>query len=273
MRITRREWLGAAAAAGLLHAKPLGLPIGCQTYPVRADITKDVPGTLAQLRSAGFEAIELCSPASYREFAPLAKDGPAALKKTIEAAGLKCESSHYGFRELKEKLDDAIGFAKELGLKQMILASPGLPATAKLADWSRAAEEFNGIAEKIRKAGLAAGYHNHNNEFAELEGTLIYDELMKRFDPKLVGMQFQTAVISVGYQAATYFEKYPGRFLSIHAADWSTTEKKQVPIGTGAIEWKKLFAAAKKAGVKNYFVEMNLDLMKPSVPYLRDLKV
>jgi len=64
-----------------------------------------------------------------------------------------------------------------------------------------------------------------------------------------------------------------GRFLSIHVADWSPTEKKQVPVGTGAIDWKKLFAAAKKAGVKNYFVEMSLDLMKPSVPYLKDLKV
>jgi len=64
MRITRREWFGAAAAAAVLRAKPLGLPIGCQTYPVRADINKDLPGTLATLRSAGFETIELCSPHS-----------------------------------------------------------------------------------------------------------------------------------------------------------------------------------------------------------------
>jgi len=199
--------------------------------------------------------------------------GAVPLKHAIESAGLKCESCHYNFRELKESVDDRIAFAKDLGLKQMMLASFGLPATAKLADYSRAADELNGVAEKIRKAGLAAGYHNHNNEFQELDGSLIYEELMRRFDPKLVGMQFQTAVVSLGYQAATYFEKYPGRFLSIHAADWSTTDKKQVPIGTGIIDWKKLFAAAKKAGVKNYFVEMNLDLMKPSVPYIRDLKV
>jgi len=273
MTITRREWLAGAAAAGLLRAKPLGLPIGCQTYPVRNEINKDLKGTLADLRSAGFETIELCSPHSYREFAPLAQMGAVPLKQAIEAAGLKCESCHYNFRELKENLNDRIAFAKELGLNQMVLSSFGLPATAKLADYSRSADELNGVAEKIRKAGLAAGYHNHNNEFQELEGSLIYDELMRRFDPKLVGMQFQTAVVSLGYQAAAYFEKYPGRFLSIHAADWSTTDKKQVAMGTGVIDWKKLFAAAKKGGVKNYFVEMNLDLMKPSVPYLRDLKV
>src|SRR5689334_8887238 len=102
MRITRREWLGGAVAAGLLRAKPLGMPIGCQTYPVRNEIGKDLPGTLGQLRSAGFETIELCSPHSYREFAPLAKMSGGELKHAIEAAGLKCESCHYSPRELKE---------------------------------------------------------------------------------------------------------------------------------------------------------------------------
>jgi sugar phosphate isomerase/epimerase len=245
------------------------MPIGCQTYPVRNEIGKDLAGTLADLKTGGMEAIELCSPHSYREFAPLAKMSGAELKKAIGSAGLRCESCHYNWKELRENLDERIAYAKELGLRQMVLSSFGFPATAKLADWSKGAEEMNGIAEKIHKAGMAAGFHNHNGEFAQLEGTLIYEELMKRFDPKLVGMQFQTAVVSIGYQAADYFEKYPGRFLSIHAADWSAEEKKQVPLGKGAIDWKRLFGAAKKAGVKNYFLEMNPDLMKASVPYLK----
>ncbi len=94
---------------------------------------------------------------------------------------------------------------------------------------------------------------------------------MRTFDPKMVRMQFQTSVVSLGFQAATYFRKYPGRFLSIHVADWSPTEKKQVAVGQGVIDWKQLFAAAKTGGVRNYFVEMNLDLMRASVPYLKKL--
>jgi len=86
-------------------------------------------------------------------------------------------------------------------------------------------------------------------------------------------MQFQVAVISLGYEAATYLSKYPGRFIPLHLADWSSAEKKIVPIGTGSIDWKKLFAAAKTGGIKNYFVEMDWDLMQASVPYLRKLKV
>jgi len=273
MRIGRREFLGAATAVAVLRAKPLGMPIGCQTYPVRNEIGKDFAGTLAGLHADGMETIELCSPHSYKEFAPLARLTTAEMKKTIKDAGLRCESCHYNWRELKERLDERITYAKEIGLKQMVLSSFGLPATAKLADWSRVAEEFNPIAEKIHKAGMAAGFHNHNGEFQQLEGTLIYDELMKRFDAKLVGMQFQTAVISVGYQAATYFEKYPGRFLSIHAADWSAADKSQVALGKGEIDWKKLFAAAREAGVKNYFVEVEPDLMKQSIEFLKTFSV
>ena len=111
----------------------------------------------------------------------------------------------------------------------------------------------------------------HNNEFKELEGVLIYDELMRQFDAKLVKMQFQVAVISLGYEAATYLKKYPGRFLSLHLADYSTADKAAVAVGSGVVDWKKLFAAAKTSGVKNYFVEMDLKEMKASYAYLHKL--
>jgi len=96
---------------------------------------------------------------------------------------------------------------------------------------------------------------------------------MKKLDPGLVNMQFQVAVISLGFEAATYLTKYPGRFISLHLVDWSADQKKIVPIGNGSIDWKKLFAAAKTGGIKNYFVEMDWDLMQASVAYLHKLRV
>ena len=157
-------------------------------------------------------------------------------------------------------------------MKQMVLASFGLRTEAGLDDYKRAAGELNQAGEKTQKAGIQLGYHNHNNEFKELNGVLIYDALMKEFDSKLVKMQFQVSVISLGFEAAAYMNKYPGRFCSLHLQDWSAAEKKQVAVGAGSVDWKKLFAAAKKGGVKNYFVEMNMDAMKASVPYLHELK-
>ena len=115
--------------------------------------------------------------------------------------------------------------------------------------------------------------HNHNFEFVKFDGVLVYDELMRRFDPKLVKMQFQVAVISLGFKAEDFLTKYPGRFVSLHLADYSTADKKMVPVGQGVVDWKKVFAAAKKGGVKNFFVEMNMEALKPSCDYLRGLKV
>lgn len=273
MNLSRRHFLAGAAAATLpISADPLGIPIGCQTYPVRDAIEKDWDGLLRQLASIGYKSIELCSPAGYKEFASLGKMKPAELRKSIEAAGLRCESCHFGFREMKDKLDDSIAFAKELGLKQMVLASFGLRRDAAITDYKRAAGELNQAGEKVQKAGIQLGYHNHDNEFKELNGVLIYDALMKELDPRLVKMQFQVSVISLGYEAATYMTKYPGRFCSLHLQDWSPSEKKQVAVGQGSVDWKKLFAAAKTGGVKNYFVEMNLEAMKASVPYLHGFK-
>lgn len=273
--ISRREWLGGAAAAvaasGMLRADPLGMPIGVQTWIVRDEIQKDFAGTLRMLAESGFKTIEMCSPPGYG-WKSLQSLSAAELRKTIQAAGLHCESSHYGFRELKEHADERIAFAKELGLRQMVVSTFALPNTATLADWLAAASELNTIGEKTRKSGIQLGFHNHDFEFHEIDGALVYDKLMGALNPDLVKMQFQVSVISLGYKAQDFMRKYPGRFLSMHLADWAPAEKKQVPLGKGAVDWPDVFQAAKIGGVKNYFVEMDLDLTKASVPYLHSLK-
>ncbi len=278
--ISRRQFLyGSAMAVAVtaldLEANPLGMPIGCQTFPVRDLIAKDFPGTLRQIAGGGFRMIEMCSPTGYEKygFGSLAKMKAAEIRDMIKGARLGCESCHFQFRELKESLDDRIAYAHELGLKQMIVSTFALRHDAAMADWMQAADDLNKLGEQTQKAGIQLGFHNHDFEFKEIDGVLIYDQLMKELDPKLVKMQFQVAVISLGYEAASFLTKYPGRFISLHLVDWSVAEKKIVPMGRGSIDWKKLFTAAKTGGIKNYFVEMDWELMQASVPYLRKLKV
>ncbi len=274
--LSRRQFVGTAAAAGLslkLSANPLGMPIGCQTYPVREALGKDFDGTLKQLSGIGYKMIEMCSPPGYERsgYGSLIGMKASEMRKRIHDAGLGCESCHYNMREFKDSVDERIAFAKELGLKQMVLASFGVRADAGMADWVRAAGDLNKASEKIQKAGMQAAFHNHDGEFKEIDGVLIYDKLMSELDPKLVKMQFQVSVIHLGFEAATYMTKYPGRFQSLHLQDWSKTDNKQVAVGQGIVDWKKLFAAAKKGGVKNYFVELNMDMLKPSHDFLQKL--
>jgi len=283
MQISRRQFVNRCviglAAAGCARrgaeADPLGFPIGCQTYPVRDALGKDFDGTLRQIAAIGYHMIEMCSPPGYEKsgYGPLVGMKAPEMRRIIHDAGLGCESCHYQFKELQESLDDRIAFAKELGLKQMILSTFGLRQDAPMAEWVQAAHDLNKIGEGTEKAGMQLGFHNHNFEFKQIDGELVYEKLMSELDPKLVKMQFQVSVISLGYEAASFFTKYPGRFISIHLQDWSAADKKQTAVGQGDVDWKKLFAAARTGGVKNYFVELNMDAMKASYPYLHGLKV
>ena len=264
-----------SAGALKLHADPLGLPIGCQTWPVREMIAKDFPGTLKQLAAAGFKSIELCSPAGYTEygFGGLTKYKGAELKKIINDAGLTCVSSHFGLDELRKNQDDRIAWATDLGLTQMLVASLDGPKKPTMDDVKRAADEYNRMGEKAAKAGIQQGLHNEEFETSTVDGKRTYDVLFELLDPKLVKFQFQVSTISQGFDAAEYFNKYPGRFVSMHVQGWSAQTKKIVPVGQDSLDWKKIFTAAKTGGIKNYFVEMKLDMMKDSVPYLHNLQV
>lgn len=283
-KFTRRSFLkeasASAGAALVLSQLPKGLlaqasyadiPIGFQTWTIRDTLMKDFAGTLKMMAAQGYQLTELCSPKGYVNagFGPLVSMKPADMRRMITDAGLSCPSCHFGFNEFSdENLDDRIGFAHALGMSQMICSSFGLPQTASLNDYLARADALNKVGEKIKKAGLQAGFHNHSTEFAQLDGQLIYDALLKRFDPDQVKMQFQTEVINLGYKAATYFNQYPGRFVSAHLSDW-TADKKQVPVGQGVIDWKEFFAAAKKGGVKNFFVEMEPSTFRESAAYIR----
>jgi sugar phosphate isomerase/epimerase len=277
--LTRRNFLSAAAmaaAASRLPAEALGIPPGTQSYPFRNDFSKDVPGTLQRLAAIGTKRIELCSPWSYREFAPLKDYKPADLKKLLASNGMIAESCHFGMPELKNNLSERVDWAKELGMKQMILASMPIPRDNTTFDaWDRGCDDLNHAGETTAKSGVQLGFHNHNGEFQKIGDALIYDHLMTKLDPKAVKMQFQVSVISIGYHAADYLKKYPGRFISLHLQDWSSAEKKQVPLGKGDVKWPELFAAAKKAGVKNYYVELEslaMDATQESYGFLKSLK-
>ena len=284
--ISRREFLkttaGATAAAGIvsasaleLRASPLGLPIGCQTWPVRDMIAKDFPGTIKTLAAAGFQSIELCSPVGYADsgFAGLAKYSAAELRKILSDAGVTCISSHFGIDELRKDQAGRIAWAKDIGLTQMLVPTLSGPEKPTLDDVKRAADEYNKIAEHAAAAGIQQGLHNEGFELSTVNGKRTYDLLFELLDPKLVKFQFQVSTIAQGYDAADYLMKYPGRFISMHVQGWSAQAKKIMPVGQDSLDWKKIFTAAKTGGVKNYFVEMNLDFMKTSVPYLRSLNV
>ena len=236
---------------------------------------KDVPGTLKKLADAGFQSIELCSPVGYADsgFAPLGKYSGAEFRKMLADLNLTCISSHFDINELRKDLPGRVAWASDMGLKQIIVPSLDGPKHPTMDDVKRVADEYNKIAEQTAKAGMQQGLHNEDFELSKVDGKRTYDILFDLLDPKLVKFQFQVSTISQGYDAAEYFTKYPGRFFSMHVQGWSAKTHKIAAVGKDTLDWTKIFTAAKTGGVQNYFVEMNLNLMQESVPYLHSLEV
>ncbi len=300
---SRREFLaksaaGAAAAAFAfapreLRANPLGLPIGSQTYPHRKRVQDgDFAGLCKDLKALGVGAIELCSP-GYREFASLT-DGKQT-RKIIEDHGLICHSAHFDLDELRTKQPQMIAWAKDIGMTQMgtaTLSGKSQNGVTTMEEVKRAADEYNKIAETASKAGIQQFLHDEGFETTHVDGRLTYQVLLELLDPKLVKMQFQMSAMPEVGDPVMYFNKYPGRFLSMHlqgvdlnppkeagsaAASGEGPRRRsrppQIAVGKDSVDWAKVFTAAKTGGLKNYFVEQPWDLTVQGVAYLKTLHV
>jgi len=285
--MSRREFMASAVigcgVAGVLAgsatkllANPLRFPIGSQVWPLRS-LLKDFPAFTQTIAGLGVTRLELCSPIGYdAAFSSLA-DGKE-VRRILSDHGLKSESSHFTMGELRHSQGKSIEWAKEIGITQMITASLGDGnggSHPTLDQVKKAADEYNQIAAVAAKAGLQQGLHNEGFELSMVNGKRTYDLLFDLLDPKLVKFQFQMSTITAGFVAAEYFQRYPGRFYSMHLQDVDMQREghPQVALGQGSIDWVKTFTAAKIGGVKNYFVEQAWELTQPSVAYLKALEV
>jgi len=287
-RVSRRAFLersvAAAATAGILsaarrgHARPLGLPVGSQTWPHRQRIRNgDLAGLCKDLASLGVGTLELCSP-GYPEFTGLA-DGKQT-RRVIEDHGLKCPSAHFTMDEMRTKQQQMIAWAKDIGMTQMgvaTLAEGPQGGTTTMDVVKRAADEYNRIGETAAKAGIVQFLHDEEFEAAHADGRLVYEVLIERLDPKYVKFQYQMSAMRQVGDPVAYFTKYAGRFLSMHlqGVDLSATGsgRQQLAVGKDSVDWVKVFTAAKTGGVQNYFVEQGWDLTVQSVTYLKTLEV
>src|SRR5215472_7347653 len=285
LTISRRMFARLLPITALkLRANPLGMPIGSQTYPHRQRIKDgDFAGLCRDLADLGVGNIELCS-SGYGEFASLS-DGKQT-RKIIEDHGLKCPSAHFELNELRDKQQEAIAWAHDIGMTQMGTAS--LNGHVENGETTidvvkRAADEYNKIGEAAYQAGMQQFLHDERFEMAKVDGRLVYEVLLELLDPKLVKMQFQMSAMRTVGDPVMYFNKYPGRFVSMHLQGVDLAAPLPAPgggrgvrtpalaLGQDSLDWPKIFAAAKTAGVKNYFVEQSWDLTVQSVAYLKKI--
>jgi len=254
--IDRREFIGTMGAVAVGAVLPACSParsatrlsqIGVQLYTVRSLMEKDVERTLAGVAAAGYTEVE---------FAGYFKKTPAEIKAMLDRHGLVSPSVHSGSMAPADWAE-ALEAANIIGHKFIVM--PWIPVERRktLDDWKQVAADFNRVAASAKAAGLQFAYHNHDFEFPLVEGKVPYDVLLTETDPNLVKLEIDLYWITKGGQdPLTYFARWPGRIPLVHvkdgkgAPDWAMTE-----VGSGAIDWKRIFAKSEQAGIQHYFVE------------------
>ena len=157
-----------------------------------------------------------------------------------------------------------------------------------LADWRWNAEQFNRIGERVNGSGIRFGYHNHTGEFRTEDGIVLYDEVLRLTDPAKVTMELDCGWMIVGGKnPVDYLTRYPARFSLLHVKDFKLSGKpgsdKEPPpsaeLGRGSIDYRPIFAAAKKAAIKHAFIEQEqydmppMEALKIDAEYMQALTV
>ena len=193
--------------------------------------------------------------------------------------------------ELDDKFPSVIETSKTIGLKYIVCPFIQEELRKSPDIWKQAAEKFNRCGEQTKKAGIQFAYHNHWFEFLPVNGKLPYDELLKECDRNLVKMEMDLCwITAAGGDPLKYFNLYPGRFPLVHVKDLHTLPKVTAggaqnygdtvdltEVGSGLIDWKKIFAQSEKAGIKHYIVEHDhpkqpFDSIAKSYEYLNTLR-
>lgn len=257
--------------------------VGVQLYTVRDQMKADFDGTIAKVASIGYKEVE---------FAGYFGRSPEQVKEALAKNGLTSPSCHVDYALLApDKWPAQIESAKVIG--QSYIVNPWVPEELRKTedDWKRVADTFNRAGEESKKAGVQFAYHNHWFEFLPVNGKLPYDTILSMCDPNLVKMEMDLCWITVaGADPLKYFDRYPGRFPLVHVKDVKTLPKitaggaqnfgdtvDMTEVGSGIIDWKRIFAQSEKAGIKHYIVEHDhpkqpFESIRTSYEYLTRLR-
>lgn len=251
----------ASSAMGAANRKKFG--VGLQLYTIRDAMAADVAGSLKKVAGLGYKYLELASYSDGKFYGYTPKE----FKKMAHGLGMTTLSSHTQVEAAGITLDNAKKMADdhaELGVKFCV--QPWVEEKDRnIESYKKMIGDWNEVGRIMKGVGIQFGYHNHNFEFANVNGIVpYYDIFMKEMDADLITMEIDFFwATKAGQDPVEMFKKYPGRFQLFHMKDMYKKEapffdviKDDVsPVGAGVIDFKRIMEAKKIAGMKYLFVE------------------
>jgi sugar phosphate isomerase/epimerase len=200
------------------------LIIFSKTYNMEHDI--DV--VLDSLQMAGYAAIE----GSIKD--------PVALKRKLDAHGMKHAAQHTIVRPLLENPQGIIDYLNATGASDV--------CNSGFLDWKHSSIEevrssiklLNEAGRKLAAAGIKLHYHNHDFEFSiKYDGKRIIDILLEELDPAACDLCVDVAwVMRSGDDPASFLKKNAARIGYLHVKDWDGA--KWVELGKGKVDFKSI---------------------------------
>lgn len=277
---TRRDFLketSAIAMGSLLLPSLAGIPekvtnVGIQLYTFRKEMAADAVGTLRQLAALGIKQVESARSEKGNYYGLKPKE----IKRLCNDLGMTLRSGHV---QIDEKWKQTMDEAAETGQEYLICAT--MPTSGQTADnYKKVAEAFTLAGEECKKLNLKFGYHNHEYEFEQDKGQVLYDVLLHNTDPELVHMELDLGwVIVGGKDPLDYFKNFKGRFPLWHLKDMNSTKKESTEFGKGSLDIAKMLRHREESGLKYFFVEQEeyastaLESMKHNMQYLSGLEL
>ncbi len=250
------------------HVKKVGL----QLFTFFPNFDKDVAGNLKKIAEIGYKEIESSFSVKGDYYGLKAKE----FAKMVNDAGMSWTSHHVmgapfkppkdmdmskipkmpKMNTLKDGTSIIIDSLSESGVKYLVCSS--IPITTA-TEVNESAEILNKAGEAIKKTSMVFCYHNHDKEFADVEGIKPYDVFMSQISADVMKCELDLAWVSkAGVNPVDLFTKYPKRFPLWHVKDFDKDFKNLMPVGSGVIDFKTIFSHAKLAGLKHPFVEHDM---------------
>lgn len=279
-----RTALLAALTCGYSASAQKGKPLfpdqpGMVSYTFRTSLSKDAAATLDTIKALKITDME---------FSSLFGKTAADLRKLLDERGIKCSSFGVGYDDALNKTQQVGENAKTLGASFVRVAwvpHKG-PFTLEMAE--KTVADFNKIGKQLKdEFGLTFCYHNHGYEFEKHGDGTLMDYIIQNTDPKYVSFELDMLwTFFPGQDPAALINKYPDRFKLMHMKDLrkgvvgnmsgGTPVENDVALGTGQIDIPAVLKAARKAGLKHYYIEDESPSYATQVPqsiaYLKSLK-
>jgi sugar phosphate isomerase/epimerase len=282
--ISRRAFL-SLAGGGLLTAgeQSFPRPLGLQIYSLRREAAKDLPKTLALIRKLGFTELEVGG--FYGRT-------PGEFKRMLNDSGLRATAMGAGWNQLATSVNEVADTARTVGVEYVTCSQIPRKKQLTFDDAARAAESLTRWGGALAASKLQLCYHTHGYEFVSgpdggSSGTL-FDTLAKGMDPNVANFEMDVFWVVFGNQdPVQLLERYSGRFPLMHVKDirkgeartfnpGTVEEEASVPLGTGEVNWPPVLEAARKHGVRHYYLEEEhpntVAQIQQSLRYLESIK-